>query len=71
VSGSTTILTNLPNSKVQNKGFDLQIDATLIRKNEFELGFSGNINVNRNKVLDLGGASTILTNGAERSYLTH
>ncbi len=71
VSGSTTILTNLPNSKVQNKGFDLQIDATLIRKNEFELGLSGNINVNRNKVLDLGGASTILTNGAERSYLTH
>jgi TonB-linked outer membrane protein, SusC/RagA family len=71
VSGSTTILTNLPNSKVQNKGFDVQIDATLIRKNEFELGFSGNINVNRNKVLDLGGASTILTNGAERSYLTH
>ncbi|MEZ0450308.1 SusC/RagA family TonB-linked outer membrane protein [Sphingobacterium thalpophilum] len=71
VSGSTTILTNLPKSKVQNKGFDLQIDATLIRKNEFELGLSGNINVNRNKVLDLGGASTILTNGAERSYLTH
>ena len=71
VSGSTTILTNLPNSKVQNKGFDVQIDATLLRKNEFELGVSGNINVNRNKVLDLGGASTILTNGAERSYLTH
>jgi len=71
VSGSTTILTNLPNSKVQNKGFDLQVDATLIRKNEFELGISGNINVNRNKVLDLGGSSTILTNGAERSYLTH
>lgn len=71
VSGSTTILTNLPNSKVQNKGFDFQVDATLIRKADFELGLSGNINVNRNKVLDLGGASTILTNGAERSYLTH
>jgi len=71
VSGSTTILTNLPNSKVQNKGVDLQVDATLIRKSEFELGISGNINVNRNKVLDLGGSSTILTNGAERSYLTH
>ncbi|GAA4174344.1 TonB-dependent receptor [Sphingobacterium ginsenosidimutans] len=71
VSGSTTILTNLPNSKVQNKGFDLQVDATLIRKSDFELSISGNINVNRNKVLDLGGSSTILTNGAERSYLTH
>lgn len=71
ISGATTILTNLPNSKVQNKGFDLQLDATLIRKQDLELGLSGNINVNRNKVLDLGGASTILTNGAERSYLTH
>lgn len=71
VSGATTVLTNLPDSKVQNKGFDVQLDATIIRRNDFQLGFSGNINVNRNKVLDLGGASTILTNGAERSYITH
>ncbi|WP_166333507.1 SusC/RagA family TonB-linked outer membrane protein [Sphingobacterium chungjuense] len=71
ITGATSILTNLPNSKVQNKGFDVQLDATLIRRGNFELGFSGNINVNRNKVLDLGGASTIMTNGAERSYITH
>lgn len=71
ISGSTSILTNLPQSKVENKGFDVQLDATLLRRGDFELGFSGNINVNRNKVLDLGGASTILTNGAERSYITH
>lgn len=71
VSGTTTILTNLPNSKVENKGFDVQLDAAIIRKENFDFGFSGNINVNRNKVLDLGGASTIMTNGAERSYLTH
>lgn len=71
VSGAQTILTNLPDSKVQNKGFDLQLDATIIRRQDFQLGFSGNVNVNRNKVLDLGGASTILTNGAERSYITH
>lgn len=71
VSGTTTILTNLPNSKVENKGFDVQVDAAIIRRADFDFGFSGNINVNRNKVLDLGGASTILTNGAERSYLTH
>lgn len=71
VSGSTSILTNLPNSKVQNKGFDVQVDASIVRKKEIDFGFSGNINVNRNKVLDLGGASTILTNGAERSYMTH
>ncbi len=71
VTGTTTILTNMPNSKVENKGFDAQLDAAIIRNGDFHLGFSGNININRNKVLDLGGASTILTNGAERSYLTH
>ncbi|MBE8714878.1 SusC/RagA family TonB-linked outer membrane protein [Sphingobacterium hungaricum] len=71
VSGTTTILTNLRDSKVQNKGFDFQADATIIRKQDFQLGFSGNISLNRNKVLDMGGASTILTNGAERSYITH
>jgi TonB-linked SusC/RagA family outer membrane protein len=71
VSGATTILTNLPNSKVQNKGFDVQLDTRIIRSSDFDLGFSGNINVNRNKVLDLGGGSTIITNGAERSYHTH
>ncbi|WP_236537011.1 SusC/RagA family TonB-linked outer membrane protein [Sphingobacterium composti] len=71
VSGATTILTNLPNSKVQNKGFDIQLDTRIIRSADFDLGFSGNINVNRNKVLDLGGGSTIITNGAERSYHTH
>ena len=71
LSGSTRILTNMRDSKVENKGFDLQLDATLIKKQDFLLGFSGNINVNRNKVLDLGGAATIMTNGAERSYLTH
>ncbi|TYR36961.1 TonB-dependent receptor [Sphingobacterium phlebotomi] len=71
ISGTTSILTNMRNSKVENKGFDIQLDATLIKKRDFQLGFSGNINVNRNKVLDLGGAATITTNGAERSYLTH
>ena len=71
ISGATSILTNLPNSKVENKGFDVQVDALVVKKEDFTFGFSGNINVNRNKVLDLGGASTIMTNGAERSYLTH
>jgi len=71
VSGTSTILTNLKDSKVQNKGFDFQVDAALIQKHDFDLSFSGNINVNRNKVLDLGGASTIYVAGAERSYITH
>ncbi|GAA4800582.1 TonB-dependent receptor [Olivibacter ginsenosidimutans] len=71
VSGTSSVLTNLKNSKVQNKGFDVQLDATALEKQDFNLSFSGNISVNRNKVLDMGGAATILTNGAERSYKTH
>lgn len=71
VSGSSSILTNLADSKIRNKGFDLQLDGRLIQNENFTLGLSGNIAVNRNKVLNMGGASTILTNGAERSYLTH
>jgi len=71
ISGSTTILTNLNNSKVENKGFDLQLDGRIVQTKDFNFGISGNINVNRNKVLDLGGNSTIFTNGAERGYITH
>lgn len=71
VSGTSSILTNLADSKIRNKGFDVQIDGRIIQNQDFTLGLSGNIAVNRNKVLNMGGASTILTNGAERSYLTH
>ena len=71
ISGATQILTNLPNSKVQNKGVELQVDSRIISTPDLKFGLSGNIAFNRNKVLNLGGASTIITNGAERSYLTH
>jgi TonB-linked SusC/RagA family outer membrane protein len=71
VAGTDNVLTNLRDSKVQNKGFDLQIDGRVISNKDFSFNMSGNISLNRNKVLDLGGASTIITNGAERSYLTH
>ncbi len=70
VSGSSTILTNLRNSKVSNKGFDIQLDGKPIVTKDFKLDISGNISINRNKVLNLGGGNTIITNGAERSYLT-
>ncbi len=65
------ILTNLRNSKIQNRGFDFQLDGKVVQSRDFNLNLSGNISINRNKVLNLGGASTIITNGAERSYLTH
>ena len=70
ISGSSTILTNLKDSRVSNKGFDVQVDAKPIVTKDFTLNVSGNISINRNKVLDLGGNNTIITNGAERSYLT-
>lgn len=71
ISGASSILTNMEDSKVENKGIDIQLDAAVISKSDFNLNVSGNFSLNRNKVLDLGGASTILSRGAERSYLTH
>jgi TonB-linked SusC/RagA family outer membrane protein len=71
LAGSTSILTNLKNSDIINKGFDLQLDAKLIQSKDFNFGISGNIMVNKNKVVSLGGASEIQSNGAERPYVTH
>ena len=71
LAGSTSILTNLKNSDISNKGFDLQLDAKLIQSKDFNLGISGNIMMNKNKVVSLGGASEIQSNGAERPYVTH
>ncbi len=71
IAGTTSVLTNLRDSRVRNRGIDLQLDARVIDGKDFRLNFAGNISVNRNKVLDMGGANTILTAGAERSYLTH
>lgn len=70
-SASMSMLTNLHRSKIQNRGMDFQIDLRMISSKDADLTLSGNISLNRNKVLDLGGAGTIITNGAERSYKTH
>ncbi|HEY9489611.1 MAG TPA: SusC/RagA family protein, partial [Chryseosolibacter sp.] len=71
VSGASSMLTNLRDSKIENKGFDLQLDGHVISNSDLSLIVSGNFSVNRNKVLDMGGASTIFSTGAERSYITH
>lgn len=71
LSGTTTMLTNLTNSNIQNRGVDLQLDFKVIQSKDFNLNFSGNITANKNKVKSLGGASEIQINGAERSYITH
>lgn len=71
LSGSEKWLTNLENAAVRNRGFDLQIDGRVIQHQSFNLNVSGNFSLNRNKVLDMGGANTILSMGAERQYVTH
>lgn len=71
ISGSTSVLTNLKDSKVQNKGLDFQLDGTIVKGDDFTFGASGNISFNKNKVVDLGGNNTIYSNGGERSYVTH
>lgn len=71
ISGSTTILTNLKDSRIRNNGIDLQLDGKIINQKDFTFGLSGNISVNRNKVVKLPSNNTIIINGAERSYLTN
>ena len=71
ISGATSMMTNLPNSRILNTGCDFQADARLVSSQDFNLNMSGNIFFNRNKVLELDGGNTIITNGAERSYKTH
>jgi TonB-linked SusC/RagA family outer membrane protein len=67
-----SILTNLRDSRIRNRGFDFQVDGKIIQSaNGFNLNASGNISINRNKVLNLGGSSTIVTDGAERQYITN
>lgn len=70
-AGAATILTNLKDSRVQNKGFDLQFDARVVQRRDWNFNFSGNFSVNRNKVLSLGGNNTLITTGAERTYITN
>jgi TonB-linked SusC/RagA family outer membrane protein len=70
-TGSTSILTNLHDADVRNRGIDAQIDAKVVTTRDFNLNVSGNINFNRNEVKSLGGAPPIYVAGAERSYTTH
>ncbi len=71
VSGSGTVLTNMADSRIRNRGVDIQLDGRVIDTRNFSLRLSGNISLNRNKVLDTGLAGTILSRGAERPYDTH
>lgn len=69
ISGSTSTLTNLEGAKIRNRGFDFQIDARLLQ-GQVAWNVSGNISVNRNKVLDMGDIDDIIS-VTERSVGTH
>lgn len=71
ISGTTSILTNLRDSRIRNQGLELQLDGRAVQTADFNLNLSGNISFNRNLVQDMGGANTITVAGAERSYITH
>ncbi|WP_421942056.1 SusC/RagA family TonB-linked outer membrane protein [Pedobacter sp.] len=45
--------------ETQNKGIELSLNWTAIKKTNFDLSFSGNINFNRNKVVSLGSIKNI------------
>jgi hypothetical protein len=71
LSGTTTVLTNLKDADIRNQGFDLQVDAKIVRTRDFAFSASANIMANKNEVKSLGGASEVFRAGAERSYITH
>ena len=56
-SGFSTSLQNI--GSIQNKGVEFSFQADIIQKKDFSWLLSGNISVNRNKVLDLGGNQDI------------
>ena len=41
--------------EVQNRGIELSLNASLVRKQRWGIDFSGNISFNKNEVIDLGG----------------
>lgn len=45
--------------ETQNKGIEFSLNWTAIKKTNFDLSFSGNINFNRNKVVSLGSIKNI------------
>ena len=47
--------------EVENQGLEVTLNASLVRKQKWGIDFSGNISFNKNKVVDLGGLSSIDT----------
>lgn len=61
-TGGTSIVNNV--GTMENKGFEIMLDATPVKTSDFSWDFSVIYNHNRNKVIDLGGL-TVIDVGAE------
>ena len=70
ISGSTSTTTNLGDSKIQNRGFDIQLDARIL-EGPVTWTVGTNISVNRNKVLYLSEGVEEIYNTTMRSAQTH
>lgn len=71
VSGTSAILTNLRDSRIRNRGIELQVDGRVVSTPDVKVNLSGNIAFNQNRVLNMGGSNAIYSVGAERQYITH
>ena len=57
-SGYSTFLTNI--GSMRNKGFEITIDARVLDKGDWQWSVGGNITMNDQEILDLGGDEEIL-----------
>jgi len=70
ISGSTSTTTNLRDSKIQNRGFDIQLDARIL-EGPVTWTVGTNFSLNRNKVLYLADGVDEIFNTTMRSSQTH
>lgn len=70
ISGSTSTTTNLRDSKIRNRGFDIQLDARVL-EGPVTWTIGTNFSLNRNKVLYLSEGVEEIFNNTMRSSPTH
>ena len=70
ISGSTSTKTNLNDSKIRNRGFDIQLDARILQ-GPVTWTVGTNFSLNRNKVLFLSEGMDEILNSTMRSSQTH
>ncbi len=66
--GTSNGFTSMPinRGEIENKGIEFSLDGVIINKKDISLNVGGHISFNRNKVLDLGlASSSVWNNGVE------